>query len=92
MADCKSCKSARAEVTTIPYAVHEGDMSRMERIIKRLWVVVILLIILLVGSNVVWVAYESQFSKEVTTETYTAETDGCGTAIANGSGEVSVNG
>ena len=92
MADCKSCKSARAEVTTIPYAVHEGDMSRMERIIKRLWVVVILLIILLVGSNVVWVAHESQFSKEVTTETYTAETDGGGTAIANGSGEVGVNG
>lgn len=67
-------------------------MSRMERIVKRLWVVVILLIVLLVGSNAMWVVYESQFSKEVTTETYTAETDGGGTAIANGSGEVNVNG
>ena len=67
-------------------------MSRMERIVKRLWVVVILLIVLLVGSNAMWVVYESQFSKEVTTETYTAETDGGGTAIANGSREVSVNG
>lgn len=67
-------------------------MSRMERIVKRLWVVVILLIVLLVGSNAMWVVYESQFSKEVTTETYTSETDGGGTAIANGNGEVSVNG
>lgn len=92
MANCSTCKSARAEATTIPYVVHEGDMSRMERIIKRLWIVVILLIVLLVGSNAMWVVYESQFSKEVTTETYTAETDGGGTAIANGSGEVSVNG
>lgn len=86
MADCSSCKSARTEVTTIPYVVHEGDMSRMERIIKRLWIVIILLVTLLVGSNIVWVVYESQFSKEVTTETYTAEMDGGGTAIANGSG------
>lgn len=47
---------------------------------------------LLVGSNAMWVVYESQFSKEVTTETYTAETDGGGTDTANGSVEVGVNG
>ena len=32
-----------------------------ERTIKRLWVLIILLIILLFGTNAAWVYYESQF-------------------------------
>ena len=32
-------------------AWHEGDMARMERANKRLWVVIIILIIALIGSN-----------------------------------------
>ena len=46
-------------------------MARMERVIKKLWVVVILLILLLVGSNACWIWYESQwetFDMEVTQE------------------------
>ena len=52
----------------VPYIVHEGDMARMERSNKRLWIVVLVLIILLLGSNVAWLMYESQF-EEVTTTT-----------------------
>lgn len=51
----------------IPYFCHEGDMARMERTIKRLWILCILLIVLLVGTNFAWVYYESQFVNEVTT-------------------------
>lgn len=57
-----------------------------ERTIKKLWVVVILLIVLFVGSNAAWIWYESQFiDEEWTIDAYT---DGDGTAVANGNGEV----
>ena len=51
----------------IPYFCHEGDMARAERTIKRLWILCILLIVLLVGTNIAWIHYESQFSDVVTT-------------------------
>ena len=58
MADCKSCKGNREQ---IPYIVHEGAMSRMERGNKRLIALIVLLIVLLVSSNIAWLVYESQF-------------------------------
>ena len=48
-------------------AWHEGDMARMERANKRLWIVIIILIVALCGSNAAWIIYESQF--EVIEET-----------------------
>ena len=53
---------------SVPYIVHESDMSRLERQLKRLWVVILVLIFLLVGSNCAWMIYESQF--ETVEETY----------------------
>lgn len=64
MADCKSCKESRQ---TVPYIVHEADMARQERTIKRLWILAVLLIVLLVGSNCAWLVYESQFTDEIVT-------------------------
>lgn len=58
MADCKSCKGNREQ---IPYIVHEGAMSRMERVNKRLIAIIVLLIVLLVSSNIAWLVYDSQF-------------------------------
>lgn len=50
-----------------------------ERTIKRLWIVIILLIVLLVGTNVAWIYYENQFVEEVT-ETVETTTEGGGNA------------
>ena len=58
MADCKSCKGNREQ---IPYIVHEGAISRMEQVNKRLIAIIVLLIVLLVSSNIAWMVYESQF-------------------------------
>lgn len=59
---------------TIPYLVHESDMARQERTIKRLWVLCIILILLLAGSNAFWFYYESQFEEVVeTTQEVTQE-------------------
>ena len=56
-----------SEVKDVPYIVHEGDMARMERANKRLWIVIITLIVLCVGSNIAWICYESQFEEVSTT-------------------------
>lgn len=57
-----------------------------ERTIKKLWVIIIILVVLLFGSNAAWIWYESQFiDEEWTLEAYT---DDGGDAIANGDGEV----
>lgn len=45
----------------MPYYVHEGEMYRAERTQKRLWIVIIILIVVLVGTNTGWIIYESQF-------------------------------
>lgn len=47
---------------SIPFIVHESDMARIERHSKRQWIVILALIAALVGSNVAWVVYESQFT------------------------------
>ena len=58
-----------------------------EQTIKRLWIIIILLIVLLFGTNAAWIYYENQFTDEIT-ETYTSEANDGGTAIVNRDGEV----
>lgn len=61
-----------------------------ERTIKRLWILIIILVSLLFGSNLAWLIYETSFVEEVVT--VEAKTDDGGTAVANTSGSVSFNG
>lgn len=51
--------------------------AQMERTIKRLWIMCILLVVLLVGSNIAWFVYESQFEtvSQVTTQEVQQEND-----------------
>lgn len=65
--DCENCVHNQAD--DVPFIVHEGIMSRMERTIKRLWITILLLIVLLVGSNALWIVYENSFEDvEITQE------------------------
>lgn len=64
--DCRTCKEQRQ---TVPYIVHEADMARQERTIKRLWILLIIVIFLLVGSNIAWLMYESSFEEVAATTT-----------------------
>ena len=52
----------------VDYIVYEGTMSRMERTIRRLWILSIILIVLLVSSNSLWLWYESQFESMTITQ------------------------
>ena len=69
----------------IPYFSHEGDMARMERANKRLWIVILVLIIAFVGSNVYWVWRENQYEDIVVEQ----EVDtGQGDATVTGVGDI----
>lgn len=61
MTDCKSCKENRQKLDPVPYIVHESAMARNERTIKRLWILLIMMAVLLVGTNGAWLWFESQF-------------------------------
>lgn len=71
MANCETCKNAQSVPESVPYIAHEASMARMERQSKRLWIAVLLLIVLMVGTNAAWLYYESQWEavyQEVTQE------------------------
>ena len=60
-------------------------MAMAERTIRRLWIVVIMLVLLFAGSNLAWILYESQFETVETTETDIKATQfGAGTNIVGG--------
>lgn len=64
----------------------------LERTIRRLWILCIILIILLVGTNIAWLYYESQFEDVVTTTESVDQDidsgDGDGNTIVNGIGDI----
>lgn len=53
-------------MSDVPYIVHESEMARLERIIKRQFILIIIAICFLVGTNAYWIWYENQFIDEVT--------------------------
>ena len=55
--DCETCKEKRKVIAQTP------KVARLERVIKRLWVLVLVLIVLLAASNAAWIWYESQFEE-----------------------------
>ena len=81
---CNNCGKDKAPVS-VPYVVHESSMARAERQAKRLIAIIVLLIVLLVGSNIGWLIYESSFETVETNETIIeAEQDGSGINIIGG--------
>ena len=85
MENCENCKVKTCkEPESVPYIFHEASMARMERQAKRLWIAVLLLIVLIVGTNAAWLYYESSFEDVVTTTTVESEQDGAGVNIFGG--------
>jgi hypothetical protein len=69
----------------IPYFVMEGVVDRQSRTIKKLWILCIILVVFLVGSNAGWLWYESQFEEVVTTQKVEQE-------VETGDGDVNITG
>lgn len=56
------------EPVMIPYIAHESMSARMERTIRRLWIMCIMLAVMLLVTNGAWVWHESQFEGITMTE------------------------
>ena len=84
--DCETCKEKRKVIAQtpkdVPYIAHESAVARLERVIKRLWVLVLVLIILLAASNAAWIWWESQYQTIETTITQ-ENADGYNNYIGN---------
>ena len=80
--NCENCDNHSREKF-----VFESAMAMAERTIKRLWIVVILLIVLFVGTNAAWIVYEKQFEDVEVMIHQESEADGNGVAL-NANGEV----
>lgn len=76
--NCEECKKNKAEKepASVPFRVYETAIATAERNFKRLWAIIIILILLFVGSNIAWLIYESQFETvESTTQEVWQETE-----------------
>ena len=76
--NCNECREKREQATPVPYIVHESAMARMERTTKRLWILLILVVVLLVGTNAAWIWYESQWEVVETVQEVTQQAEGNG--------------
>ena len=70
----------------IPYYVHEAEMYRMERLIKRWFIAFLIVLAMLFITNAVWVIYEMQYetyvlTQEVDTRDGTTVLSGIGDAV-----------
>lgn len=61
----------------------EANDARLERTIVRLWVLLIIMLFLLVGTNAAWIYYENQFEDTTTTVTQKLDTGDGGKAVIN---------
>ena len=86
--DCNTCKEKQKQAEPVTYLAFESMKATLERTIRRLWILALVLIVLLFGTNAAWIYYESQWevveSTEVTQEVDTGE----GAAYVAGIGDV----
>ena len=79
--DCETCKEKRKVISQtpkdVPYNAYEVALARLDRVIKRLYKLIVLLIILLVASLSALIWFGSQVETvETTTEAKQQTTDG----------------
>lgn len=83
MMDCSKCEKGGVYNTTVPFVVHENLRAQMSATNARLIRVIVLLIVLLVGSNIAWLVYESQF-EELSIEQEVDTGEGDAFVVGNG--------
>ena len=70
---CNNCATENQDIV-VPYAAHEIAIATNERHGRRLWIVILVLIVALIGTNLAWIIYEAQFDV-VEETTITQEND-----------------
>ena len=85
---CNNCGTDK-KPSSVPYAVLEDFKETAKANSSKWFIICLVLIVLLVGSNIGWLVYESQYEViESTTESYDLDTGENGNAIVSGEGSV----
>jgi hypothetical protein len=87
---CNSCGTDK-KPSSVPYAVLVDFKETAKANSLKWFIICLVLIVLLVGSNIGWLVYESQFEdvvEETYTEDYDIEASDNGNAIYNDDGSV----
>ena len=77
---CNGCGADEIATVTMSEGAWERHEERNKKLINKLIAVILVLVVLLVGSNVAWLVYESQFQEIVTTEEIIVESEDDGIA------------
>lgn len=85
--NCEDC--AEHNPAPVSYLVHESITVKQERTIRRLWILCLVLIICLVGTNLAWAVYETQFEDVSVSQ---AVDTGSGDAVVSGVGDLNYYG
>ena len=80
--DCKECKERKAD--PVSFVAFESMKATMERTVRRLWILALVLVMLLFCTNAAWIYYESQWEVFETTVEAEQITDGGGDNYAVG--------
>ena len=72
MKTCNNCTPTDINVS-VPYVVHEAEVSRQERQIKRMWIALIVLVVALFLTNMAWIGVFNSY--EYSTEEIVVEQD-----------------
>ena len=63
------------QMRQISYLEFESSQARMERVNRRMWILCLVLIVSLLGTNGAWIYYESQFEDSVISQEAMADGD-----------------
>ena len=77
---CKNNACVEEKMITVPYVAHQSAAARQERQMRRMWIVILVLICALIGTNLAWIIYENSFEEIVTTEEIIIDADDNGNA------------
>ena len=75
--------SEEQKTVQIPYYLHEGEMTRLERLNKRWFISFLIVLAMLFITNAGWIIYESQYQTVTVSQ---AVDTGEGAAVVNGTG------
>ena len=68
----------------VSYFVFEEVVTKLESTIEKLWILCIILILLLVGTNAGWLYYEKSFEDVVMTQEAEIDTENGNAIVTNG--------
>lgn len=80
------------QAVTIPFFLHENEMTRLERLNKRWFIAFLIAIVMLFVTNAGWIVYESQFETYYYAQEATTENAPAIALLNTGEGDVTYNG